>query len=56
MCPTPNSEQAREADARQASGQTREKHPDRRRAPDGPEPDHRATDHAIERLMAVGGR
>ncbi len=30
--------------------------PDRRRAPEGPEPDRRATEHAIERLWAVVGR
>ena len=34
----------------------RERRPDRRRRPEGPEPDERATEHAIERLWAVVGR
>ncbi len=56
MCPTPNWEQAREADTRRATGRTRERHPDRRRPPGGPQPDHKATERAVERLMAVVGR
>ena len=56
MCPPPNRAQAREADTRRAAGRTRERHPDRRRPPGGPEVDHRATERAIERLMAVVGR
>lgn len=33
-----------------------ERRPDRRRAPNSPNADVRATDHAIERLFAVLGR